>query len=97
MSTPTTPADDVAGALRDLDDQDLAEFTGGMIKLADDFAHDKLKLSGVCHAVALLGAEEQDRRAELIEHARVELDDGIGAGALLAEVDDPAHLWDGRE
>lgn len=76
---------DLAAALAELTDTERGALEARMISVAHHFVDCGMQRpANVFHTLAVLVAEEGDRRAALTEHARSELN-GDEIGALLAE------------
>lgn len=76
---------DLATALTELSDTERTALEGRVINVACHFAATGVpRVAAVFHALAVLAAEEGDRRDALAEHARRMLD-GDDTGALLTD------------
>ncbi len=76
-------------ALTRLTDRELAVFVGRMSGLAHSFLDDdRQRVADVFACMCVLAAEQQDRRKELAEHARTQLD-GDEIGGITGEDDFP--------
>jgi hypothetical protein len=85
---------DLDAALTSLTDDELLVFLIRMSQLACGFAEDKRqRVADLFASLMLCAADEQDRRRDLVEHARRELD-GDDIGGLLSEWADRPDLED---
>lgn len=79
---------DLDNALTRLTDVELQTFVVRMHGLANNFLDDdEMRVADLFAALCVLGAEQQDRRRELAEHARVQIE-GDEVGALLSAAQD---------
>lgn len=77
---------DLAAALAALTDSERAALEYRVINVACHFADVEMpRVAAVFHTLGVLVAEEADRRAGLVEHARGELD-GCEEGALVTDL-----------